>query len=190
MLDANTMQQGIQPVTRAIVTGASGFIGRALALHLLKRNVEVIAIDCRPTTLPCVSHVIDLRTNGALDFFLDERSVVFHMAARADVGESVRDPRGDFEGNIAVTFEILESVRSAGCRLLYPSTASVFDSMNALPLSRQLMLSQLRLMRRQGSRRGLLCGLSSFVQHRCPHRPHVQRVWCRDEPVFYSRSDS
>jgi len=134
MPDANETQQGVQPVTRAIVTGASGFIGRALVLHLLKRNVEVIAFDCRPATLPCVSHVIDLRTNGVLDSFLDERSVVFHMAARADVGESVRDPRGDFDGNIAVTFEILESVRSAGCRLVYPSTASVFDSMNALPL--------------------------------------------------------
>jgi len=63
------------------------------------------------------------------------------------VGESVRDPRGDFDGNIAVTFEILESVRSAGCRLVYPSTASVFDSMNALPCARQLMLGRLRPMR-------------------------------------------
>jgi UDP-glucose 4-epimerase len=134
MSDVSETQQSVQPVTLAIVTGASGFIGRALVLHLLKRNVQVIAVDCRPATLPCVSHVIDLRTNGVLDPFLDERSVVFHMAARADVGASVRDPRGDFEGNIAATFEILESVRNAGCRLVYPSTASVFDSMNALPL--------------------------------------------------------
>jgi len=55
MPDANETQQGVQPMTRAIVTGASGFIGRALVLHLLKRNVEVIAFDCRPATLPCVS---------------------------------------------------------------------------------------------------------------------------------------
>ncbi len=134
MSDASETQQGVQPVTRAIVTGASGFIGRALVLHLLKRNVEVIAVDCRPATLPCVSHVIDLRAIGALDSLLDERSVVFHMAARADVGASVGDPRGDYESNIAAMFEILESVRNAGCRLVYPSTASVFDSMNELPL--------------------------------------------------------
>jgi UDP-glucose 4-epimerase len=65
---------------------------------------------------------------------LDERTVVFHMAARADVGASVSDPRCDFENNVLATFEILESVRKAGCRMVYPSTASVFDSMDALPL--------------------------------------------------------
>jgi UDP-glucose 4-epimerase len=134
MDDVSKMQQGVQSVTRAIVTGASGFIGRALVLHLLKRNVEVIAVDCRPATLPCISHVIDLRTVGALDSLLDDHSVVFHMAARADVGVSVGDPRGDFESNVAAMFEILESVRSAGCHLVFPSTASTFDSMNQLPL--------------------------------------------------------
>jgi UDP-glucose 4-epimerase len=134
MSDANETHRGVQPVTRAIVTGASGFIGSALVLHLLKRNVEVIAVDCRPVTLPCASHVIDLRASGTLNSLLDKSCVVFHMAARADVGESVSDPSGDFENNILATFEILESVRKAGCRMVYPSTASVFDSMNELPL--------------------------------------------------------
>ena len=134
MPDPNETQQSVQPVTRAIVTGASGFIGSTLVLQLLERNVEVIALDRRPASLPCASYIVDLRAIGAIDSFLDEDSVVFHMAARADVGASVRDPRGDFEGNIAAMFEILESVRKAGCRLVYPSTASVFDSMNKLPL--------------------------------------------------------
>ena len=134
MPNASKAQLGAQSVIRAIVTGASGFIGRTLVYHLLAHKVEVIAVDWFPATLTCASHVVDLRTSGALDSLLDERTVVFHMAARADVGASVSDPSGDFENNILATFEILESVRKAGCRMLFPSTASIYDSMNALPL--------------------------------------------------------
>jgi UDP-glucose 4-epimerase len=124
-----------QPVTRAVVTGASGFIGRGLVSHLLTRDIEVIAVDAIPAALACPSHVVELGMPAALDELLDERTVVFHMAARADVASSVRDPRGDFRNNILVTFEVLESVRRAHCRMIYPSTASVFDSINKLPLS-------------------------------------------------------
>src|ERR1039457_4496143 len=134
MEDISKTQQNVRPVTRAIITGSSGFIGQALVTHLVERKVEVIAADRIPITLACASHVVDLRTFGALDSLLDERTVVFHMAARADVGASVSDPRCDFENNVLATFEILESVRKAGCRMVYPSTASVFDSMDALPL--------------------------------------------------------
>jgi UDP-glucose 4-epimerase len=134
MDDVSKTQQDIQPVTRAIITGASGFIGRTLVHHLLARRAEVIAVDRLPATLACASHVVDLKSSGALDSLLDERTVVFHMAARADVGASVSDPRCDFENNVQATFEILESVRKAGCSMVYPSTASVFDSMDALPL--------------------------------------------------------
>jgi nucleoside-diphosphate-sugar epimerase len=134
MEDVNETRQDVHPVTRAIITGASGFIGRTLVRHLLARRAEVIAIDHIPVTLSCESHVADLTISSSLDSLLDERTVVFHMAARADVGSSVTDPRGDFMNNVLATFEILESVRKAGCRLVYPSTASIFDSMDELPL--------------------------------------------------------
>lgn len=135
MPEKRKMQGEAQPVTRAIVTGASGFIGRALVSNLLERDVEVIAVDRFHTTPTCASQVADLTTSRALDSLLDERTVVFHMAGKTDVGASVRDPRSDFENNIAATFEVLESVRRTGCRMVFPSTASIFDSTNALPLS-------------------------------------------------------
>ncbi len=134
MEDVNETQQDVLPVTRAIITGASGFIGRTLVCHLLDRRAEVIAVDYIPVTLSCESHVADLTIPSSLDSLLDERTVVFHLAARADVGASVTDPRGNFVNNVLATFEVLESVRKAGCRLVYPSTASIFDSMDDLPL--------------------------------------------------------
>lgn len=135
MTDTFIQQGGAQPVSRALVTGASGFIGGALVSHLLLRGVEVVGVDLVPATLACPSHVVDLTAPGALDPLLDDRTVIFHMAARADVVASVRDPGCDFRNNVLATFAILESMRRAHCRMIYPSTASVFDSRNKLPLT-------------------------------------------------------
>ncbi len=135
MTDNRIPQGEAKPVSRALVTGASGFIGSALVDHLLRRGVEVIGVDMVPGTSACPSHVVDLTVPGVLDPWLDERTVIFHMAARADVVASVRDPVCDFQNNVLATFAVLESVRHARCRMVYPSTASVFDSGNPLPLA-------------------------------------------------------
>jgi UDP-glucose 4-epimerase len=124
-----------KPKNQAIITGASGFLGRALALYLLEHGAEVIAISRHPIDLPCATQISDVTEAGVLDQLLSERSVVFHMAATANVGASLHNPRDDFANNVAATFEVLESVRKAGCRMVFPSTASVFDTSNELPLS-------------------------------------------------------
>ena len=123
-------------IKNAVVTGASGFIGRAMVQYLVNKGVKVTAIDIMPSKQHiCENHVTDLRAPRAIDKYLEEETVVFHFAAHADVASSVKDPRTDFNLNISMLFEVLESVRRAYCQLIFPSTASIFDISNELPLT-------------------------------------------------------
>jgi UDP-glucose 4-epimerase len=121
---------------RAVVTGASGFIGSALVRHLGTEGWSVIAVDRKPfADADQVSRLADVAQEGALAGLLDEDTVVFHMAASADVAASVANPRHDFENTFRGVFEVLEAARQAGSTIVFPSTASIFDSSNTLPLS-------------------------------------------------------
>src|SRR5262245_48797668 len=121
---------------RAVVTGASGFIGSALTGHLGALGWDVVTVDRRPFAdgrLP--SRLADVAQEGALAGVLDAGTVIFHMAASADVAGSVANPRHDFDNTFRGVFEVLEAARHAGSRVVFPSTASIFDASNALPLS-------------------------------------------------------
>jgi UDP-glucose 4-epimerase len=122
-------------VTRVLVTGASGFIGQALVRYLSANHWEVVAIDRRPFPDPAQqSLTIDVAAPDALRGVFDARTTVFHMAASADVAGSVANPRHDFDNTFRGVFEVLEAARHAGSRVVFPSTASIFDSSNELPL--------------------------------------------------------
>jgi len=120
---------------RAVVTGASGFIGQALVRHLADHGWDVTAVDRRP--FPDGSRRFvqgDVAQAGTLDGLLDRETILFHLAASADVAKSVADPRADFDNTFRGVFEALEAARHAGSRLIFPSTASIFDASNVLPL--------------------------------------------------------
>jgi UDP-glucose 4-epimerase len=121
---------------KAVVTGASGFIGSALVRHLRVEGWDVVAVDRRPSAdAGQPERLADVAQEGALAGLLGEETVVFHMAASADVAASVANPRHDFENTFRGVFEVLEAARLAGSRVVFPSTASIFDSSNTLPLS-------------------------------------------------------
>ena len=121
---------------QAVVTGASGFIGTALLRHLRAGGWTVVAVDRRASSDPDQSiRQLDVAQAGALDGLLDDRTVIFHMAASADVAGSVANPRHDFDNTFRGVFEVLEAARHAGSRVVFPSTASIFDASNPLPLA-------------------------------------------------------
>ena len=90
---------------RALITGAGGFAGRHLAAACEAAGDEVIGIS-RATG-------VDLRDAGAARAAVaDARpDVVYHLAARAHVGESWRDPAGYLSDNVAMAYGVLEAVR-------------------------------------------------------------------------------
>jgi UDP-glucose 4-epimerase len=116
---------------KAVVTGAGGFIGRHLASLLREQGMEVICIDCIASD--GVDMVRDLRQSGALDSLLDGDTVLFHLAGSADVRGSVAAPVADFADNVVTAINILETARFASCRVVFPSTGSVYDPAAPLP---------------------------------------------------------
>ncbi|HUQ18819.1 MAG TPA: NAD-dependent epimerase/dehydratase family protein [Gemmatimonadaceae bacterium] len=120
---------------KAVVTGASGLIGHELVQQLVERGVRVVAIDRDAPSVDgarCVS--ADLAKPSDLARWSDEDTTIYHLAASADVRGSVVDPRYDFSNTLSPFFEVLEVARETGARVIFPSTASVFDPSAPLPL--------------------------------------------------------
>ncbi|MBF0472486.1 MAG: NAD-dependent epimerase/dehydratase family protein, partial [Nitrospirae bacterium] len=114
-----------------------GFIGNALTKRLIQKGLDVAAIDlsCPIGDDPHNIQVCDLTKPNSIDRFLNIGSVIFHMAASADVGRSVRNPVQDYNINLLGFLHVLESARIHNCRVIFPSTASIFDPENPLPVT-------------------------------------------------------
>src|SRR5690606_9830032 len=107
---------------RALVTGASGFVGRHLVAHLASLGQEVVSID-RSTD------GVDI-TDGAAVHELVTRiapDVVYHLAGWADVGGSWAAPVDAFRVNAEGTLNLLLAAADAGVkRVLAVSSADVY----------------------------------------------------------------
>ena len=126
----------IQKINKALVTGSSGFIGTALVKELIKRGIEVIAVDKNPSLIKgCKSVVLDITKDNVLDKYLCNDTVIFHLASKASVPGSVEEPVVDFHNTLYGMFQILESAKKNDCRVVFPSTASIFDVGSKLPIS-------------------------------------------------------
>lgn len=117
-----------------VVTGASGFVGRALIHRLIQEGVEVVAIAREPLDqegCKCVEG--DIVNPGLLDEVLTPHTTVFHLASHASVAGSVRDPGYDFQVNVQGTLNVLESVRARRSSLIFTSSSAVFEPSLPLP---------------------------------------------------------
>lgn len=119
-----------------IVTGAGGFLGRALFEHLRETGRDVIGID-REAGLGSADgmHSFDIRDRPKLEAICPRGSKIFHFAAKASVEHSLIDPAATLTDTMASLFSALEVARATSSTLIYPSTAAVFARTNAMPLT-------------------------------------------------------
>jgi dihydroflavonol-4-reductase len=115
---------------RVVITGASGFIGSAVARAVHARGAHVVAIvqpgdDCRNLTVIDPERVVaDIRDAAAVQNACAGARFVFHLAAVYRFW--ARDPRIFYEVNVGGTLNVLGAVRAARCeRLVYTSTVGV-----------------------------------------------------------------
>ncbi|MGD9856422.1 MAG: NAD-dependent epimerase/dehydratase family protein [Planctomycetaceae bacterium] len=118
---------------RAVVTGANGLVGRRVVERLLARDIPTVAVDRVAGAFDCPFLLADLTQAATLDDVLTPDTVVFHLAARTNVSESVESPLDDFDVNVKGTLEVLESVRRRRSALVFSSSSSVFDPRAPLP---------------------------------------------------------
>jgi GDP-4-dehydro-6-deoxy-D-mannose reductase len=111
---------------RALITGATGFVGRHLADHLAACGDEVMGTDLRASASTIGLDVTDgLAVDGVLDSTRPE--VVFHLAGWSDVGSSWRNPLSAFRANAEGTLNVLEAAHAHGVqRVLVVSSADVY----------------------------------------------------------------
>jgi UDP-glucose 4-epimerase len=116
---------------KVMVTGGAGFIGSHVVDACLAAGHQVCVVDDlstgkRQNVAPQATlHVVDLRDMEALDkVFAEEKpEAICHLAAKANVRESMMLPMLYAEVNILGSLALLECARKHGARkLIYAST--------------------------------------------------------------------
>lgn len=114
---------------KALVTGASGFVGAAVARALIARGWETRCL-VRPSSsrrnlekLPIEPRIGDLTDPASLDRALAGCDALFHVAADYRLG--VRDPGELYRANVQGTRNVLEAARRTGvARIAYTSSVA------------------------------------------------------------------
>jgi nucleoside-diphosphate-sugar epimerase len=101
---------GAATARRAFVTGANGFIGRALVERLRALGSEVAGVDLEPGDDPAIVQG-DVTSPGAWQDRLAGCDLVFHTAAVVGMYSS---PRGYWEANVLATRLALDAAAAAG----------------------------------------------------------------------------
>ncbi len=136
----------------AVVTGAAGFIGSHLCQRLLKKNWEVVGIDCLTDFYPRwikeknISSLLKennfklLTTDlNQLDLkkTLKSTDIIFHLAAQAGVRSSWGQNFTIYtENNIEATQKLLEATKEAAVKkFIFASSSSVYGFCPHLPVT-------------------------------------------------------
>lgn len=116
-----------------LITGAAGFLGSALANHLSKQGHQVRGLDDLSTgdkdALSPDVHFTrgDVNDRPKLWTLLQDVDVVYHLAARVSVPESVLYPREYNAVNVGGTVSLMEAMRDVGVRrVILASSGAVY----------------------------------------------------------------
>ena len=119
---------------KVIVTGASGFIGHSVIIHLIKSGIEVIGIDNLITgNLKNLSH---LKSNKKFEFMeiditsdfniVDSLDYVLHFASPASPIDYLKIPLETLRAGSVGTENILKIALKNKARILIASTSEVY----------------------------------------------------------------
>lgn len=124
-----------------LITGAAGFLGSSLANHLAREGHQVRGLDDLstgdPQALAPDVHFTrgDVSDRPKLWTLLQEVDVVYHLAARVSVQESVLYPRDYNTVNVGGTVALMEAMRDVGVRrVVLASSGAVYGDLGEQPL--------------------------------------------------------
>jgi UDP-glucose 4-epimerase len=129
-------------MSKYLVTGAAGFIGRSIAAELIARGESVRGVDNfitgKPANLVGIEQMEfvegDLRDPAVCAKVCEGVEIVFHEAALASVPRSVADPVATHECCVNASLNLLVAARAAGVRrVVYAGSSSAYGDTPTLP---------------------------------------------------------
>lgn len=125
-----------------LITGVTGFLGRYIARQFNQAGWMVVGIGTRPpenAPRQDLSNYYQLVLPSLELAAIAQQlqpQVCIHCAGRASVELSVSDPASDFQASVAMTFQLLDTLRlyAPTCHLIYLSSAAVYGSPESLPI--------------------------------------------------------
>jgi len=142
-----------------LVTGGAGFIGSHLVERLLAEGHAVAVLDDfndfydpaikRANVAAFAGQVAiyeaDLRDGAAVTRIVGEQrpEAIIHLAARAGVRPSIKDPQLYIDTNITGTWHLLEAARRHQVpRFISASSSSVYGVIKTAPFSEDMLIDQ------------------------------------------------
>ncbi len=125
---------------RVLVTGANGFLGRAVIHRLLLRgDMEVIGISRSNTDLPIRCYTLDILKAGKVEQVFQKHifDVVIHLAALTAHSQIVDNKFEALDINLTGTKNLLQAF-NAHCKnalFVYASTGKVYGVAEAVPIT-------------------------------------------------------
>jgi UDP-glucose 4-epimerase len=124
-------------IRTALVTGGAGYLGSILSKYLKQTGWRVVIYDKKPPKHPYVDCVVvdDILNREMVNtvFSQEKIDVVFHLAARIEVGESEKHPTEFWEVNVGGTVIVLNAMKRHGVnKIIFSSTAGVYFSSSIL----------------------------------------------------------
>ncbi len=127
---------------RVLITGGAGFIGSHLVERLSGRNLVTVFDDLSTGSLrnlEAVPHEVRVKRSSVLHpkvlaTAMKDHEVVYHLAAKTSVPESVKKPQEYWRTNVEGTLNVLKAAVDAGARrVVFASSAAVYGNVEGSP---------------------------------------------------------
>lgn len=129
-----------------LICGGAGYIGSMVNKQLAQKGYDTIVFDNMVyghRELVKWGRLIqgDLSDVAAIDRVFKENQIdaVFHFAAYAYVGESVREPAKYYDNNVVCTCNLLNAMRRNGCgTIVFSSTCATYGIPHRVPITEDM----------------------------------------------------